>query len=289
MFSAWRFLLLLSMPVLLAACVQGQAPRPADGVAVEGGSAFRGLVPAAQLEAAAAQQFTQLKSQADRKGELLPPDHPQSRRVQAITQRLLPHATAWNPAAKGWRWEAVVLKSDQINAFCMPGGKMAVYTGIIDKLRLTEDELAMIMGHEMAHALREHSREQMGKAAATELGATVLSSILGLGQAGDQLLGMGSQMLSLKFSRGDETDADLVGLDIAARAGYDPRAAVVLWQKMQAAGGQAPLEFLSTHPSGSTRIETIEQALPQVLPLYARAIGRPSNQLPPDPRRPAAQ
>lgn len=285
--SGWvRWVVALSMPVFLLACVQGQGPRPNDGVAVDGGgSAFRGLVPAAQLEAAAAKQFSQLKAQANSQGALLPPDHPQARRVAAITQKLLPHVEAWNPQSKAWRWEAVVLKSDQINAFCMPGGKMAVYTGIIEKLKLTDDELAMIMGHEMAHALREHSREQMGKATATELGATVLSAVLGLGQAGDQLLGMGSQLLSLKFSRSDETDADLVGLDIAARAGYDPRAAVVLWQKMQKAGGGGQLEFMSTHPSGTTRIQTIEEALPQVLPLYARATGRTTSQLPPDPRR----
>jgi predicted Zn-dependent protease len=153
----------------------------------------------------------------------------------------------------------------------MPGGKIAFYTGILDQLKLTDDEVAMIMGHEMAHALREHARERMGKSAATNIGARLLSGLLGLGSIGDSLLNNGAQLLTLQFSREDESEADLVGMELAARAGYDPRAGISLWRKMSAAAKGAPPQFLSTHPSSSTRIRDIEANLPKVMPLYDRA------------------
>ena len=176
-----------------------------------------------------------------------------------------------NPRARQWRWEVNLIGSDELNAFCMPGGKIAFYWGILRQLQLSDDEVAMIMGHEMAHALREHARERMGKSSATRLGANLISSLLGLGQLGDAALGMGAQLLTLKFSREDESEADLVGLDLAARAGYDPRAGVSLWQKMLKANEGAPPEFMSTHPAGPTRIADIEKTLPKVLPLYDKA------------------
>lgn len=129
----------------------------------------------------------------------------------------------------------------------------------------------MIMGHEAAHALREHARERIGKNAATGIAANLASMILGLGSTGDSLLRMGGQLLTLRFSRDDESEADLVGMDLAARAGYNPRAGVSLWQKMQRASEGAPPEFLSTHPAGATRIADIEVNLPRVMPLYERA------------------
>ena len=162
-----------------------------------------------------------------------PSDHPQLVRLRAIGQRIVPFAMECNPRAQKWQWEFNLVGSNQINAFCMPGGKIAFYWGILRQLQLSDDEVAMIMGHEMAHALREHARERMGKSSATRLGANLISSLLGLGQLGDAALGMGAQLLTLKFSREDESEADLVGLDLAARAGYDPRAGVSLWQKMQ--------------------------------------------------------
>ena len=130
----------------------------------------------------------------------------------------------------------------------------------------------MIMGHEMAHALREHARERMGKTAATRIGASVLSAFLGLGNAGDTLLNMGGQLLTLKFSREDESEADIVGMELAARAGYDPEAGVTLWQKMMTASKGAPPQFLSTHPAGASRIRDIEAKLPKVAQLYARSV-----------------
>ena len=184
---------------------------------------------------------------------------------------MIPYAESWNPRAKQWRWEVNLLGSKDLNAFCMPGGKIAFFFGILSQLQLSDDEVAAIMGHEMAHALREHARERMGKTAATRIGASVLSAFLGLGGTGDALLNMGGQLLTLKFSREDESEADIVGMELAARAGYDPKAGVTLWQKMLAANKGAPPQFLSTHPSGATRIQDIEDKLPKVAPMYAAA------------------
>jgi predicted Zn-dependent protease len=166
----------------------------------------------------------------------------------------------------------------------MPGGKIAFFYGILQNLQLSDDEVATIMGHEVAHALREHARERMGKNAATRLGAGLLSGLLGLGGTGDALLNMGGQLLTLTFSRADESEADIVGMDLAARAGHDPRAGITLWQKMMAAAKGAPPEFLSTHPSGPTRIRDIEEKLPKVLPLFERA-PRPQRNFGPPPQR----
>jgi predicted Zn-dependent protease len=153
----------------------------------------------------------------------------------------------------------------------MPGGKIAFYYGILDRLKLDDDEVAIIMGHEAGHALLEHAREQMGKNVATRTGASLLSALLGLGSVGDTALGMGAQLLALRYSRDDETEADLIGIELAARAGYKPAAGVSLWQKMGELNKGAPPAFLSTHPSGPDRIRRIQENLPKVEPLYARA------------------
>ncbi len=242
-----------------------------EGVEVGGNSKFSKLVPADQVEQAAAQQYQKMMQDAAAKNALLPRTHPQSKRLVAIAQKIIPFSYEWNPRAKSWQWEVNILNSNQINAFCMPGGKIAFYTGILEQLKLTDDEVAMIMGHEVAHALREHARERMGKNAATNIGANVIGGLLGLGGGGAQVLGMGAQMLTLKFGREDESEADLVGMELAARAGYNPKAGVSLWQKMGAASKGAPPQFLSTHPSGPTRIKDIEANLPKVEPLYERA------------------
>lgn len=241
------------------------------GVSVGEQSRFSKLVPAGQVEQAAMQQYGQLLTQARQQRALAPENHPQLVRLRAIAQRIIPFTGEWNPRAAQWRWEVNLLGSNQINAFCMPGGKIAFFFGILDRLKLSDDEVAMIMGHEMAHALREHARERVGKSAATNIGANVLSSLLGLGSVGNAVLGASSQLLSLTWSRDDETEADTIGLDLAARAGYDPRAGVTLWQKMASANKAAPPQWLSTHPSGPSRIRDIERNLPRVQPLYERA------------------
>jgi predicted Zn-dependent protease len=261
-----------------------QQPQPADvGVRKDVGkeSRFTKLVPAEQVEQAAAQQYAQMMRGAADQRALGPDNHPQVQRLRAIAQRIIPYTEPWNARARQWRWEVNLLGGKELNAFCMPGGKIAFFHGILATLQLSDDEVAAIMGHEVAHALREHARERMGKTAATRIGASVLSAFLGLGGGGDALLNMGGQLLTLKFGRDDESEADIVGMELAARAGYNPQAGVTLWQKMLATGKGAPPPFLSTHPSGATRIQDIESKLPKVAPIYAGADKPPKRFGPP--------
>jgi len=236
-------------------------------------SRLRHLIPAEDLEKAAEQQYAELLQQAKTKGVLVASSNAQSQRLQRIASALIPHTYAWNERARQWNWAVALIRSDDVNAFCMPGGKIAFFTGIIDKLKLTDDEIAMIMGHEMAHALREHSREQLAKNSATSIGISLGAQLLGLGDMGNYAARLGGQLLSLRFSRNDESDADLVGLEIAARAGYNPKASVTLWQKMGNATGSGAngLAFLSTHPSGPERIRELERNVPRVEALYQAA------------------
>jgi predicted Zn-dependent protease len=247
-----------------------------DGVEVGSTSKFAKLVPAGEVENSAQMQYGQMMKQADEKEALAGDDHPQVIRLRAIANKIIPFSYEWNPRARDWKWEVNLLGSTQINAFCMPGGKIAFYSGILTKLELTDDEVAMVMGHEIAHALREHARERMGKSMATNglsrLGGALIAGFLGIdARVTDAVAQQGAQLLSLKFSREDESEADLVGMELAARAGYNPRAGVSLWQKMSAANKGAPPQWLSTHPSGNTRIKDIEANLPKVNPLYERA------------------
>ncbi len=237
-------------------------------VEVGSASGMRRLVPAEALEDSAVQQYSQLLAQAKAKRALAPDNHPQLLKLRAIARQIIPYAAQWNSRAAQWRWEVNLIGSKQINAFCMPGGKIAFYTGILDQLKLTDDEIAMVMGHEMAHALREHARSRLAKSQATSIGLSLGAQLLGLGDLGNAAANLGTQLLTLKFSRSDEIDADLVGLELAARAGYNPQAAVSLWRKMGEATGNGGIAFLSTHPSGPDRIRELEQNVPKVQGLY---------------------
>ncbi|SDH65410.1 M48 family metallopeptidase [Pseudomonas panipatensis] len=198
-----------------------------------------------------------------------------AKRVKAIAARLIPQTGAFRQDAPGWQWQVNVIKSDELNANCGPGGKIIFYSGLIDKLQLTDDEIAAVMGHEIAHALREHGREQMSRAYAVQMGESLGGALLGLGQGGMQLADQVVQYsLTLPNSRENENEADLIGLELAARAGYNPNAALTLWQKMGQAGGDAPPEILSTHPADSTRMANLQAAIPKVMPLYEQAKGR---------------
>jgi Zn-dependent protease with chaperone function len=235
-------------------------------------SGLRKLVPAEDLENAATEQYAQLLSDARAQGALAPAGNPQLQRIRGIASRLIPNTAQWNDRARQWRWDVNLIGSKQINAFCMPGGKIAFYTGILDQLRLTDDEAAMIMGHEMAHALREHARSRIAKSEGTSQLLSFGAQLLGLGQAGNIAAGLGTQLITLRFSRDDETDADLVGLELAARSGYNPQAAVSLWEKMaQSGGGSSGPSFLSTHPSGPQRIQQLQANVPKVQGLYQSA------------------
>ena len=280
-FSNLKRYCLFSLVVLLAACSSSSRHAgPTDGVRVGDSSSLKDMVPASQLEASAARQYNAMKQKAAEKNALAPDNHPQVIRLRAIAKKILPHAYAWNPESQAWKWEVNLFISDQVNAFCMPGGKIAFYSGIIEKLKLNDDEVATVMGHEIAHALREHARDRIAKAQLSNLGASVLSSALGLGNLGGQALGQGLQLLGLSFSRADERDADLVGMDIAARAGYDPRAGISLWQKMGQLSKDKQPEWLSTHPSGDSRIYEIQRNINEALFLYARAKNTTVDKLP---------
>jgi predicted Zn-dependent protease len=232
------------------------------------------LVPAEQLEYSASLQYAQIKKEAADRRALAADSHPQLQRLRFILGRMLPNASAFNSRSGHWKWEVNLIGSDQLNAFCMPGGKIAFYSGIINKLDLTDDEIAIVMSHEIAHALREHARTRISKmllaGGLIAIGAQIAAGKK-YGKAAQAGMQLGALLLSLKFSRKDETEADLVGLELAARGGFDPRAGVTLWKKMAALRkGSAP-QWLSTHPAENSRIHEIERHLPEVMPLYTSA------------------
>jgi predicted Zn-dependent protease len=261
----------LAAITLLAACASTTAP---GAVGIERQQFM--MVSAESVNAEAAQGFQKLSSAASSKGKLNT-DPVMTRRVRDIGNRLIREAPVFRPDAAQWAWEINVFESDEVNAFCAPGGKIGVYTGLVRKLQLTDHELAAVMGHEIAHALREHSREQVsqqtlsgavvqGLAAASPDNAAVVST---LGSVGTQLF------LHLPFSRDMELEADVMGLELMARAGYDPRQAPQVWRKMQRlSGGQETMQFFSTHPNSANRIAALEANVPKVLPLYEARAGR---------------
>lgn len=264
----------LSAALLLAGC-QSVNTTSGGAVGVERKQYMFSMLSSQEVDQMYAQSYQKTVGEASSKG-VLDKTSPEAKRVQAIANRLIAQAPNFRPDAAQWQWEVNLIKSDELNANCGPGGKIIFYTGLIDSLKLTDDEIAAVMGHEIAHALREHARERMGKSMATNglsrLGGALIAGFLGIdARVTDAVAQQGAQLLSLKFSREDESEADLVGMELAARAGYNPRAGVSLWQKMSAANKGAPPQWLSTHPSGNTRIKDIEANLPKVNPLYERA------------------
>jgi predicted Zn-dependent protease len=232
------------------------------------------LVSSAEMEKAAAAQYKEVIQTETPKGNINRDPH-QTERVRGIAKRLIPQTAVFRKDALDWKWEVNVITSPEVNAWCMPGGKIAVYTGIIEKVQITDDELAAVMGHEMSHALREHSRERASQQVAAGVGASLAGIVAdiflpGSGQLATAGAGAAAQYGGLlPYSRIQETEADRMGVELAARAGYDPRAAIVLWQKMaKLSGGSAPPQILSTHPSNETRIKDLTEFSQKVLPLY---------------------
>ncbi len=254
--------------VALASCQTVETTKPGL-VGVERQQSM--LLSSGQVNKSAAQAYQQeMKKAAAR--NTLNRDAAQTARVKAIAQRLIPATSVFRPDAPRWAWEVNLISSGDVNAWCMPGGKMAVYTGLIEKLKVTDDELAAVMGHEIAHALREHGRERASQAAAQGLLLGVAGAALGVGDGGTQLAQMITDLtFNLPNSREHEVEADRVGVELAARAGYDPRAAVTLWRKMGQAGGSAPPQFLSTHPSPQNRAADLTNYAARVMPLYESA------------------
>jgi predicted Zn-dependent protease len=240
-------------------------------VGVERKQSMSTLISSAEMDASAAKAYSDILAEA-RKKDRLNRDRAQTERVRAIAHRLIPSTAAFRPDAPRWSWEVNVITSEEVNAWCMPGGKIAFYTGLIDKLKVTDDELAAVMGHEIAHALREHGRERASEQMAKQLGVSVLSIALGLGETSVQLTqALLDVTFSLPNSRTHEVEADRIGVELAARSGYDPRAAVSLWQKMGKLGGGSPPQWLSTHPSHETRIRDLQNYSERVMPLYESA------------------
>ena len=235
------------------------------------------LLPASYVTNMSSQAYAQTLTAAQKK-KTLNDNSAELERVRKIANRLISQVGVFRADASKWKWEVNVERNDQLNAYCMPGGKIMVYSGLIEKLNATDDELAAVIGHEIAHALREHGRERMSQAYVQQFGLQALAAVLtngssaAVGNASMQAASMGSQLFfALPNSREQEREADKIGLELAARAGYNPDAAVSLWQKMEAQGGSKPPEFLSTHPASANRITELRALTPKVRPLYEAA------------------
>lgn len=257
-----------AVALLLSAC---ETVQTTQGGAVGVDRQQRMMISAQELDQAANKQYSELLAEEKQKGNLNRTPA-QVERVRTISNRLIAQTGVFRPDARNWRWEVNVLTSNEVNAWCMPGGKIAVYTGLIEKLNVTDDELAAVIGHEIAHALREHARERASEQKVAGSFISIGSALLGvggLGQQGAEFAYMG--LIGLPNSRSHETEADRIGVELAARAGYDPRAAVTLWQKMGKVSSNSTPAFLSTHPSGSARISDLTVYSDRVMPLYQQA------------------
>ena len=266
----FQILLAVALIAPLTAC---KTVRTTQGgaVGVDRQQTMSSLVSAKQLEQGAQTAYRQELSKANQKGQLNR-DNAQTTRVRAIAQRLIPHTGVFRSDAPGWAWEVNVINSAEVNAWCMPGGKIAVYTGLIQKLNATDDEIAAVMGHEISHALREHARERASQQMTAGILATGASIALGGGQGTADMAGMVANLTyNLPNSRLHETEADRMGVELAARAGYDPHAAITLWQKMQRVAGSGVPQWLSTHPSSDTRIRDLTDYAARVQPLFEAA------------------
>jgi predicted Zn-dependent protease len=234
----------------------------------------RMLVSAEEVQAASGKAYSQMIAEAKQKG-VLDRDPAQVQRVRGITQRLIAHAGNFRPDAAKWPWEVHVISVDQVNAWAMPGGKMAIYTGLIDRLKATDDEIAAVMGHEIAHSLREHARERISRQMGTQMAVGIAGALFGVGDVGQGLANMVADVtLNLPNSREHEVEADRIGVELAARAGFDPRAAVSLWEKMAKVGGAQGPAWLSTHPPHAARIDDLRAYAEKVMPLYQQAGGQ---------------
>src|ERR1044072_2723235 len=260
-----RFLIALGAALLAAGCQTVQTTQP-GAVGVDRKQHM--LVSEDEIEKGSKEAYQQELQKAKEK-RALNTDQQTYQRVQNIARRLIPQTGTFRPDAPQWKWEVNVESTDDVNAYCMPGGKIMVYTGLIEQLHATDAELAAVIGHEIAHALREHSRKRIPRAYAKQVALAGIALAPG---AGNTTMQLASQISAVTFqlphSREQEAEADRIGLELMARAGYDPNSAVVLWQKMGKLSSGGPPEFLSTHPSGESRIKDLQALVPRVMPLY---------------------
>ncbi|MBB3256040.1 Zn-dependent protease with chaperone function [Paraburkholderia bannensis] len=242
---------------------------------------FRNLIPSPALEAQAAAEYNEIVRGAAHSKLLYPDSDPHVMRVRQFVDRLAPYALKWSDRVKNWKWEVAVIRSPDIRMYCLPGGKIVVYGGLLDRVKLNDNELGMLLGHEIAHAVREHVRERLGEQQGAQIESGVVPQLFGLADLGVFPLGIGSRLVEMHYGRADETEADVIGSDIAARAGFDPRAALTLWDKLAVATkSDRDQGFIYVHPYTPARRADIAKRLADMMPLYAKAVGKPLNALP---------
>jgi predicted Zn-dependent protease len=265
------YLLALALAALLPGCSTVETTKQ-GAVGVD--RPQRMAVSAEEVAASSQKAYAQMMAEAKQKG-VLDRDAAQVQRVKAIVSKLVPQTTAFRGDAQKWPWEVHVISVPEVNAWCMPEGKMAIYSGLIEKLQASDGEIAAVMGHEIAHALREHVREQISRQVVTQTAIGIAGALLGVGELGQNLGGMVADVtLNLPKSREAETEADRIGIELAARAGYDPHAAIGLWEKMtKVSSGSQPPKWLSTHPPHEDRINDLRAYAERVMPLYQASKG----------------
>jgi predicted Zn-dependent protease len=237
------------------------------------------IVPESVAVSESSAAYAQMMGQLGKKKQI-EGDSARAHKVRDITDRLVAQAIKLRPDSAGWNWEVQLIDDPKtVNAFCMAGGKMAIYTGMWDKLKATDEEIAMVMGHEISHALAGHTQERMSVAMTSSVVAQAAAIALSSSESTRGLAMTGTQLaavyaVQMPNSRTSESEADAIGLEIAARAGYDPKAAVTLWEKMGKLGGSPP-EFLSTHPSPENRAAHLKELGAKVQPYYLEAKSNP--------------
>jgi predicted Zn-dependent protease len=259
---------LAALCIAIAGCATVQTTRP-GAVGIERKQTM--LVSEESVEQGAGQAYA-TELQKAQGGGTLNSDPALTTRVRRVAEKLIPVTAAFRPDAPNWKWEVNTLTTPEVNAYAMPGGKIMVYSGLVEKLQLSDAELAAVLGHEISHALREHTRERVSRAYEQQIALAGLAVVTGMDAGAMDLANeVASVTFQLAHSREQEAEADVMGLELMARADYDPHAAVTLWKKMMAADQSAPPQFLSTHPSSENRIEELERHIPQVEPLYQAA------------------
>jgi Zn-dependent protease with chaperone function len=251
---------------------------------------YRNLIPSPMLEAQATAEFNEIVRGAAHSNRLYAESDPHVQRVRAFVDRLAPYALKWSDRVKNWKWEVAVIRSNDIRMYALPGGKIVVYGGILDRVKLNDNEFGMLLGHEIAHAVREHVRERLGEQQAAQVESGSVPQLFGLADLGVFPLGIGSQLVEMHYGRADETEADVIGSDIAARAGFDPRAALTAWDKLATATrADRDQGFIYVHPYTPARRADIAKRLADMMPLYAKALGKQLAELPDYEGIPAVQ
>jgi Zn-dependent protease with chaperone function len=248
---------------------------------MSGPTTFRSLVPSSWLEAQGNHAYDTLLTTAEQQHRLLSATSPEVRNARETMQKLVPYALKWNDRARNWKWEINVIRSPDINAICLPGGKIILYTGMLERLKLNRDETALLIAHLAAHALREHARARIGQQQMTGLDNGKISPLFGVKGMPPTDIDIGPALIALRYGPDDETEADVIGADIASRAGYDPRAGLVLWEKLERIGRTRHLPFTLAHPISIKRLKDLKKRQKDMLPLYAKAIGSRVDRLKP--------